>query len=94
MRELENAVEQAAALADGDEIDADDVAIGTRMTAVLETPPGGVHTLAQEVDQAEKRAIEQALGRNEGSLEKVARELDVSPTTLWRKMKRLGLRKD
>ncbi len=95
VRELENVVEQAAALAHGDEIDADDVAIETRMTsAILETPPGGVHTLAQEVDQAEKRAIEQALERNAGSLEKVARELDVSPTTLWRKMKRLGLRKD
>ena len=94
VRELENAVEQAAALAHGDEIGADDVAIETRFTAVLDTPPGGVRTLSQEVDQAEKRAIEQALDRNEGALEKVARELDVSPTTLWRKMKRLGLRKD
>jgi two-component system response regulator HydG len=61
---------------------------------VLETPPGGVHTLAQEVDQAEKRAIEAAMERNEGLLERVARDLDVSSTTLWRKMKRLGLRKD
>ncbi|TMA18005.1 MAG: hypothetical protein E6J84_06580 [Deltaproteobacteria bacterium] len=32
--------------------------------------------------------------RNGGQLEKVARELDVSTTTLWRKMKRLGMRKD
>jgi two-component system response regulator HydG len=94
VRELENIVEQAAALAHSEEIDADDVFIETRTTASLETPPGGVHTLAQEVDQAEKRAIEAAIARNEGSLEKVARELDVSGTTLWRKMKRLGLRKD
>ncbi len=94
VRELENTVEQAAALAHSDEIEADDVFIETRTTATLETPPSGVHTLAQEVDQAEKRAIEAALDRNEGSLEKVARDLDVSTTTLWRKMKRLGLRKD
>jgi two-component system response regulator HydG len=46
------------------------------------------------VDQAEKRAIEAAMERNEGLLERVARDLDVSSTTLWRKMKRLGLRKD
>ena len=94
VRELENIVEQAAALSHGDEIESDDVYLETRTTATLETPPSGVHTLAQEVDSAEKRAIEAALGRNEGLLEGVARELDVSTTTLWRKMKRLGLRKD
>ncbi len=94
VRELENVVEQAAALARGDEIDADDVFIETRSAPPLETPPSGVRTLAQEVDQAERRAIESAIERHEGLLEKVARELDVSTTTLWRKMKRLGLRKD
>ena len=94
VRELENVVEQAAALARGDEIDADDVFVETRSAPPLETPPSGVRTLAQEVDQAERRAIESAIERHEGLLEKVARELDVSTTTLWRKMKRLGLRKD
>jgi two-component system response regulator HydG len=94
VRELENIVEQAAALAHSDEIDADDVFLESRTTAILDTPPGGVHTLAQEVDRAEKRVIEAALDRNQGMLEQVARELDVSTTTLWRKMKRLGLRKD
>ncbi len=94
VRELENIVEQAAALARGEEIDADDVFIETRTAGPTETPPSGVHTLSQEVDEAEKRAIEISMQRNEGLLEKVARELDVSTTTLWRKMKRLGLRKD
>jgi two-component system response regulator HydG len=96
VRELENIVEQAAALAHGLEIDGDDVFIEARSGphVALQTPPNGVHTLSQEVDQAEKRAIEQALQRNDGQLEKVARELEVSTTTLWRKMKRLGLRKD
>ena len=79
---------QAAALTHGEEIEADDVFVA------LDTPPSGVHTLAQEVDKAEKAAIETSLARNEGQLERVARELAVSPTTLWRKMKRLGLRKD
>src|ERR1700704_1430896 len=94
VRELENVVEQAAALARGDEIDADDVFIETRSAPPLETPPSGVRTLAQEVDQAERKAIESAIERHEGLLEKGARELDVSTTTLWRKMKRLGLRKE
>ncbi len=94
VRELENIVEQAAALAHSDEIDADDVFIETRTVLSTETPPSGVRSLAREVDWAEKKAIEAALARNDGSLDRVARELDVSSTTLWRKMKRLGLRKE
>ena len=91
VRELENAVEQAAALAHADEIEAEDVFLEH---PTEKTPPSGVRTLAQEVDDAEKRAITHSLERNEGALERVARELAVSTTTLWRKMKRLGLRKD
>ena len=93
VRELENLVEQAAALARADEIEADDVYLEA-FAPTMSTPPSGVRTLSQEVDEAEKRAIEQSVTRNEGQLEKVARELAVSTTTLWRKMKRLGLRKD
>ena len=93
VRELENVVEQAAALARIDEIDADDVFIETR-TAPAQPTKEGLRTLSQEVDEAERRAIEASVDRNGGGLERVARELDVSTTTLWRKMKRLGLRKD
>jgi two-component system response regulator HydG len=94
VRELENVVEQAAALAHADEIDADDIFLESRNGPISSTPPSGVRTLSQEVDDAEKRAIEQSVARHDGQLERVARELDVSTTTLWRKMKRLGLRKD
>jgi two-component system, NtrC family, response regulator HydG len=94
VRELENMVEQAAALARSDEIDADDVFIEARTAVAPADPDTGVRTLAQEVDGAERRAIEAAMQRNDGQIEKVARELDVSTTTLWRKMKRLGIRKE
>jgi two-component system response regulator HydG len=93
VRELENIVEQAAALVHGEEIEAEDVFIEPR-TQPATPAEGGIRTLAQEVDEAEKRAIEASVQRNDGQLERVARELDVSTTTLWRKMKRLGLRKD
>ncbi len=89
VRELENMVEQSAALSPGEQIDAEDV--------IIEAPrqgSPGPRSLAREVDDAEKRAIEGSLQRNDGQLERVARELDVSTTTLWRKMKRLGLRRD
>jgi two-component system response regulator HydG len=43
------------------------------------------------VDEAERRAIVAALARNAQDLARVARDLGVSGTTLWRKMKRLGV---
>ena len=51
-------------------------------------------TLAEAVEEAERRAIEQALGRHSMDLARVAEELEVSSTTLWRKMKRLKLGAD
>ncbi len=88
VRELENMIEQAAALAPHSTLsDADirfevaDLGLGARTA----------QTLAEAVEAAERRAIENALARNGGDLARVAKELAVSSTTLWRKMKRLGV---
>ncbi len=86
VRELENMVEQAAALSAGPEIRAADI----RFEAVAPAE-AAAHTLADAVEAAERRAIQAALAQANGDLGQVARELDISPTTLWRKMKRLGL---
>jgi two-component system response regulator HydG len=48
--------------------------------------------LADAVLEAERRAIATALERHPRDLARVADELGVSPTTLWRKMKRLSLK--
>jgi two-component system response regulator HydG len=48
--------------------------------------------LAVVVEEAERRAIAQSLERHGMDLARVAEELGVSSTTLWRKMKRLNLR--
>ena len=86
VRELENLVEQAAALSDGPEIRPSDVSIGQDGH-----PSGQATTLADVVAGAERRAIEAALVRCGGDQAQVARELEISATTLWRKMKRLGV---
>jgi two-component system response regulator HydG len=97
VRELENLVEQAAALAEAEELMPEDfplrpqaqVAGSAGELASMSAAPGTpVMTLAQIVDEAEKRAILQALERNQKDLARVADELGVSSTTLWRKMKR------
>ena len=90
VRELENMVEQAAALARGDAIGAEDI----RAELLAETSSQSPRTLEQAVEEAEVKAIEAGLLRNQGALERTAEQLGVSATTLWRKMKKLGLRRD
>ena len=46
------------------------------------------YSLARE----EARRIMDALGRARGSREQAAAELGISKTTLWRRMKKLGIR--
>ncbi|MCC6216023.1 MAG: sigma-54-dependent Fis family transcriptional regulator [Polyangiaceae bacterium] len=86
VRELENMVEQAVALSSGGIITVDDM---------LPEPPRPARaqgrTLADIVDEAERHAVEAALRACEGSREKAAELLAISPTTLWRKMTRLGI---
>jgi two-component system, NtrC family, response regulator HydG len=89
VRELENMIEQAAALAPHAALSDADIRFEGGPSAVPGASAG--QTLAEAVDAAERRAIEAALARCGGDLTRVARELAVSSTTLWRKMKRLGL---
>jgi two-component system response regulator HydG len=90
VRELENAIEQAAALSPGREIRAADVQLEPGRSGPT-AADDAARTLAEAVEDAERRAIEAALARCEGDLGRVARELGVSATTLWRKMKRLAI---
>ncbi len=88
VRELENMIEQAAALAPHATLSDADIRF-----EVADLGLGGrtAQTLVEAVDTAERRAIENALARSGGDLARVAKELAVSSTTLWRKMKRLGV---
>ncbi len=87
IRELENMVEQAVALAAGGVISSDDIL--PQAPRKQSSASGG--TLADIVDGAERQAVLDALRAHDGSRERAAESLDISPTTLWRKMTRLGI---
>jgi two-component system response regulator HydG len=89
VRELQNVVEQAAALSEGLEIRVSDVTFG--VDALGGGRSGTGPTLAEAVAAAERRTIEAAILRCAGDQGRVASELSISATTLWRKMKRLGI---
>jgi two-component system, NtrC family, response regulator HydG len=88
IRELEHMIEQATALVQNGVITADDLLAPTSPPA---SGPSGGRALAEVVDSAERGAIESALRECDGSREKAAELLAISPTTLWRKMTRLGI---
>ncbi|MBL8913655.1 MAG: sigma-54-dependent Fis family transcriptional regulator [Archangium sp.] len=96
VRELENLVEQAAALAENEELAPHDFPLKRRSDSpVPQLAPTGaatVQVLADAVSDAERRAINAALEKSPNDLAQVADLLGVSATTLWRKMKRLGLK--
>jgi two-component system, NtrC family, response regulator HydG len=92
VRELEHMIEQAIALvADEGMVTADDLLPAPHSDKRLTTSTPGGHTLSEVVDRAEKQAIERALAETEGNRERAAEVLAISPTTLWRKMTRLGI---
>jgi two-component system, NtrC family, response regulator HydG len=88
IRELEHMVEQAIALVQGDVATTDDLLPASPPHPAAE---GGGRALSDVVDSAERTAIEAALRDSDGSREKAADLLSISPTTLWRKMNRLGI---
>ncbi len=86
VRELENLIEQGVALSGGGLVGLDE----SQMRITRPESTNG-RTLAEVVDVAEKQAIEDALRECDGSRERAAELLAISPTTLWRKMTRLGI---
>ncbi len=92
IRELEHMLEQAIALVQDGVITTDDL-MPPNMEAETANgdPSRPKRVLSEVVDAAERTAIEIALRESEGNREKAADLLAISPTTLWRKMTRLGI---
>jgi transcriptional regulator of acetoin/glycerol metabolism len=93
VRELEHTIQRAMALAVGRPIHAADLpeALLTEPPLPDEPPERGV---AAARDRAERAMIVEALTTHRGDMVKVAAELQVSRTTLWRLMKKHNIRGD
>ena len=92
VRELRNRIERAAALANGEWIMPGDMF--PEFKEANFTEQGTFATLAWIRDAAERRQIERALHQTGGHIMEAAKLLSVSRTTLWDKMRRLGLSND
>lgn len=87
VRELQNTVEKAVILCEGDEIKTADLQLKSdaKAAAVASAP-------AQEtLEQAEERAIREAMAQCDGNLSMVAKMLGVSRPTLYSKLRKYGI---
>lgn len=86
IRELENAIEHAAVMSEGGIIRPDDLPQIVRSSPALSAPEGAVG--GATLSDVERNYILSVLEAHEGSRTKAAAALGISPTTLWRKLKR------
>lgn len=85
VRELRNTMQRAALLAAGDEVFAADLGLQPAPRAASAATTG---------DEPDRAAIEDALERNHGVLAQAAAELGLSRQALYRRLDRLGIRRD
>ena len=94
IRELRNVVHRALLLRRGPMIDAPDITFDQEVNkeanvAVPEVTPG--ITLEQMLEKVERQIVEAALRKYEGNKERVAKELGVARSTLFKRLKDWGL---
>lgn len=91
VRELENVIERAVLLSDGDFLTIDDLPASFKE----EIAEGEYQIDSDKLDEAiqvfEKHHIQSVLKRTEGNKSEAARLLGIDPSTLYRKMERLGV---
>jgi len=89
VRELENVIQRALVLADGEMIEARDLPADVRLGE--EALGIGGADLARSREEQEKAAILEALTQERGNRSRAAARLDLNRTTLLYKMKKYGL---
>ncbi len=89
IRELENVIERAVALANGPEISVNELPeyIGNLSIETYRRKDSEVPTLEEQ----EKNYIKWVLDKCEGNKTKAAKMMDIDRVSLWRKMKRYGM---
>jgi DNA-binding NtrC family response regulator len=92
VRELRNTVQRAALLARNDVIAADDLGLPAA-PASNGNGNGAAHAVGN-VDEPDRAAIEAALERHGGIVAQAAADLGLSRQALYRRLERLGIRRD
>jgi len=90
VRELENVIERAVLLSDGDYLSLEDLPASLRKPSGDQDFEMDTDKLDEAMQVFEKHHIQSVLKRTEGNKSEAARLLGIDPSTLYRKMERLG----
>jgi transcriptional regulator with PAS, ATPase and Fis domain len=85
IRELQHAVERAVIMSEEDVLGPDEFLLASKENRTLDNPGSG------KIDDMEKAAIIRALNKGYKNMDKVAEEVGLSRSTLYRKMQKYGL---
>ena len=87
IRELQNCIEKAVILSDGEIVDVKDLELQQSRTAAESVQVSAVDTL----EETEEKAIRAAMARFGGNLSMVAKSLSISRPTLYAKLKKYNI---
>ena len=88
IRELQNCIEKAVILSDGEKLTAADIEIPQSRSASADT---GISCGTDTLEETEEKAIRAAMTRFGGNLSMVAKSLDISRPTLYAKLKKYNI---
>ena len=91
VRELENILERAVTLSDGQRITAAELQLRPRTDAPAPAAPAGATPLEQHVEEVEKRALREALDKTQGNKTRAAALLGMTFRQFRYKAKKLGI---
>lgn len=83
IRELQNCIEKAVILAEGNLLTPNDLQI--------KTSPKPAEMCPQTLEEMEEKAVREAMERHNGNLTMVAKSLNISRPTLYSKLKKYGI---
>ncbi len=91
VRELQNVIERAVLLGKSDRIGMEDLPANLMATGAVNVEAIGTRTLKQAMEGPERQIIREVLNSNNWNRHAAAEVLGINRTTLYKKMKRLGL---
>jgi transcriptional regulator of acetoin/glycerol metabolism len=91
IRELQNAISRAGALAQADRIEPQDLVPGIRSRPQVPLNPGGGRTLKDILDETAEATIRTALKNADGNISQAARLLGISRQHLHTKLRALDI---